>query len=222
MDRAVLPIMTTKKDAEHEASEQAARRRTDEAMERYARGDASAFSQLYRELEPRLRRFVRARAGSWSLADDVIQQTLLAIHRSRSTYVTGAPVLPWAFAIARNLLTDSWRSGAFECAEPCEPEKEPAAYALAPDEALDLRRRAAAVSDEVHALPAHLREALLLTTVDRLSVAEAAAVLGITRTNVKVRVFRARQRLKRRTPVHGRSSSQEPTAWSVTAPGPLA
>jgi RNA polymerase sigma-70 factor (ECF subfamily) len=89
-----------KSDAE---TERLARARANRAMERYADGDDRAFSVLYDELEPRLRRFVLGLTGSEGAANDVIQQTMLEIHASRARFVRGAPVLPWAYAIARRI-----------------------------------------------------------------------------------------------------------------------
>ena len=78
--------------------------RANRAMERYADGDDRAFSVLCDELEPRLRRFLLSLTGSTAATDDVIQRTLLEIHRSRARFPRGAQVLPWACAIARDLI----------------------------------------------------------------------------------------------------------------------
>ncbi len=79
------------------------------AMERYARGDDGAFSELYDALAPRLRRYLlrASRDPVWS--DDLFQQTMLHIHRARGRFIVGAEVLPWAYAIARRLLIDGVR-----------------------------------------------------------------------------------------------------------------
>ena len=77
--------------------------RANRAMERYADGDDRAFSVLCDELEPRLRRFLLS-LRSTAATDDVIHRTLLEIHRSRARFPRGAQVLPWACAIARDLI----------------------------------------------------------------------------------------------------------------------
>jgi len=78
----------------------------DAAMERYARGDEAAFAELYDAIAPRLLGFLRKATRDASAAEDLMQQTLLHMHRARGSFIPGAPVLPWAFAIARRLLTD--------------------------------------------------------------------------------------------------------------------
>jgi RNA polymerase sigma-70 factor (ECF subfamily) len=194
------------------ADEQAARRRADAAMERYAQGDEAAFGDLYDVLAPRLRRFALLRTGSTASADDLIQQTMLQLHLHRGRYVSGSPVFPWAFAIARNLLVDAWRGGAHECGAAPEDLEEPEDLVAAPDELLATRRRGRQVAADIAALPGHLREALTLTAIDGLTVAEAAAVIGVSCENVKVRTHRARKLLakaeedRQRTP--GRSAEE--------------
>src|SRR6185437_3338258 len=84
-----------------------------EAMDRYADGDASAFLILHDEIAPRIEGFVRRRTRDVSRIDDIVQQTFERIHRARGTFVRGSDVLSWAFKIARNLCLDlsaqGWR-----------------------------------------------------------------------------------------------------------------
>src|SRR5215510_2245393 len=81
----------------------------DAAMERYARGDATAFADLYDAIAPRLLGFLRRATRDASVAEDLMQLTLLHMHRARGSFIPGAPVMPWAFAIARRLMTDHAR-----------------------------------------------------------------------------------------------------------------
>ncbi len=81
----------------------------DAAMERYANGDEAAFAELYDAVAPRLLGFLRKALRDDSAAEDLMQQALLQIHRARGSFIPGAPVIPWAFAIARRLIIDSAR-----------------------------------------------------------------------------------------------------------------
>src|SRR5262249_59355662 len=81
----------------------------DAAMERYSRGDEAAFAELYDAIAPRLLGFLRKATRDAFAAEDLMQQTLLHMHRARGSFIPGAPVLPWAFAIARRLMTDHAR-----------------------------------------------------------------------------------------------------------------
>src|SRR4029434_4911849 len=78
-------------------------------MERDARGEDQAFSQLYDALAPRLHRYLLRASRDPSRADDLLQQTMLRIHRARGRFIVGAEFCPWACAIARRLLIDSLR-----------------------------------------------------------------------------------------------------------------
>src|SRR5215813_2272058 len=81
----------------------------DGAMERYAKGDEAAFAELYDAIAPRLLSFLRKTTRDSCAAEDLMQQTLLHMHRRRGSFIPGAAVMPWAFAIARRLMTDSAR-----------------------------------------------------------------------------------------------------------------
>jgi RNA polymerase sigma-70 factor (ECF subfamily) len=83
-----------------------ARARADRAMDRYADGDAAAFPELYDALSPALLGFALRLARRRSVAEDVVQQTFLLMHRSRSSWIPGAQVVPWAFAIALHYFLD--------------------------------------------------------------------------------------------------------------------
>jgi RNA polymerase sigma-70 factor (ECF subfamily) len=73
--------------------------------------------------------------------------------------------------------------------EPVDPH-------LSPDDAAALHEKTVMVNTAVAALPADLREALLLFTVEDMSQADIAATLGCSAKAVEVRVYRARQALK--------------------------
>lgn len=81
----------------------------DEAMSRYARGDATAFDAVYDALAPQLARYLRPRVRDEARLEDIIQQTFLQMHHARGNFVIGAAVMPWAFAIARRLMIDAGR-----------------------------------------------------------------------------------------------------------------
>jgi RNA polymerase sigma-70 factor (ECF subfamily) len=138
-----------------------------------------------------------ARSRPW--AEDVVQQTFLQIHRARDRWVPGADVVSWAYSIAHNSFVDSSRRstrerppGAAASGETDIPSWEPPV-----DDELDTRRRLAELLRQARHLPERLRLAFQLVAIEDLSIAEAAEVLGITTINVRVRVHRAREALKR-------------------------
>ena len=164
----------------------------DQAMERYADGDSTAFSALYDKLAPRLFRFAARQLQNHAAAEDVVQQALMQIHCARDQFRRGAAVFPWAYAIARRLVIDVIRRRDREelRANPVQDAEEPSG-AAAPDEALHRKRSEAALRRDLLRLPPGLREAFELLRVEGLSIAESAQVLGITRGMVKIRAYRA-------------------------------
>ena len=73
---------------------------------------------------------------------------------------------------------------------------EPADPRLSPDAAADLKEKSELVHKAIAALPAELREALLLFTVEGMSHAEVATTVGCSAKAVEVRIYRARQALR--------------------------
>jgi RNA polymerase sigma-70 factor (ECF subfamily) len=162
------------------------------AMDRYAQGDDGAFAALYDALAPRLHQYLVRQCRDQSRADDLLQQTLLHMHRARGRFTPGAEVLPWAFAIARRLLIDSLRRGKYEVlGDGDEGRGEPAGDARGADDLLDSKRLARAVEAELQRMPEPHRVAFELIKKEGLSIKEAAAVLGTTATAVKLRAHRA-------------------------------
>jgi RNA polymerase sigma-70 factor (ECF subfamily) len=76
-------------------------------------GDSVAYRRLLTSLSPFLRAVVRRRSTAFGLAaadvEDVVQETLLAIHLKRGTWDPAQPIGPWVAAIARNKLIDALR-----------------------------------------------------------------------------------------------------------------
>src|SRR3954465_11032599 len=78
-------------------------------MQRYCDGDASAFRELYALVAPRLLGYLVKMTRERALADDLLQQTFLKVHRARGAYVAGADPLPWIYAIAHRTFIDEAR-----------------------------------------------------------------------------------------------------------------
>src|SRR5690348_17431521 len=75
----------------------------------YQEADAHATRELICRLSPDLLRFFLAQETTKTEAEDLLQNTWLRIHKARHTYRTGAPVLPWVFAIAKHVIVDAYR-----------------------------------------------------------------------------------------------------------------
>jgi RNA polymerase sigma-70 factor (ECF subfamily) len=174
----------------------APRAEADVAMQRYAEGDDAAFGVVYDVLAPRLYGYLLRQTHQRPRADDLLQQTMLHIHRARGTFIPGAEVTPWAFAIARRLLVDSLRRGNREVlSDDGEVDPGPDRGPMA-DEVAQARELAVRVERVLAKLPPSQRTAFELIKNEGLSMAEAAQVLGTTVAAVKLRAHRAYEALR--------------------------
>src|SRR5512147_3304870 len=78
-------------------------------MQRYCDGDAGAFRELYAHVAPRLLGYLVKMTRERALADDLLQQTFMKVHRARAAYVRGADPLPWIYSIAHRTFIDETR-----------------------------------------------------------------------------------------------------------------
>ena len=169
-----------------------------EAMDRYADGDASVFPILYDAIAPRIEGLVRRRTRDASRIDDIVQQTFERIHRARGTFIRGSDVLSWAFKIARNLCLDLGAQGWRE--RPADAGTDPIAQAVA--EVVDAERITAAretlgrLVQAFRALPERQQLALELVRVEGFPMATAAENLGVTLPSLKMSVFRGAAALR--------------------------
>lgn len=173
-----------------------------ELMQRYAEGDDKVFEQLYESLSPHLYRFCKRLTKQPSEADDVFQDTFLRLHRARATYLSGANVLHWAFAIARSAYLDRlryWRrrpETLGSANDTAEDELLRADEQYGPEAQAQAHDLLQVVATELDKMSEKNRHAYILLREEGLSVKEAAAVLGTTTTVVKQRAHRAYEQLR--------------------------
>lgn len=157
-------------------------------------GDEAAYRAALTLISARLRAYFRPRmAGLPDDLEDMVQETLLAIHLKRSTHDPALPVSNWLHAVARYRLTDLYRRrgrrGVPETLDGMEIEAPPDSEGV---EAASARRDLGRL---LGTLPDGQRVAIELVKVEGYSTEEAAARMGITVTTLKVRVHRGLQRL---------------------------
>lgn len=157
-------------------------------------GDEQAYRAALEQIAQRLRGYLRHRLQRLpDEVEDLVQETLLALHLQRGTYDPRWPVSAWMLAIARHKLIDLWRRrGRREAWHQALDEVDEAALAVPAATDGDARRDLSALLD---ALPEAQRRAIVLTKVEGLSVAEAAARTGASVSALKVQVHRGLKRL---------------------------
>lgn len=161
------------------------------------RGDEQAYLSFLRELANHLRAFFRRRVAQIPAeAEDLVQETLLAVHNQRHTYDVGQPLTAWIHAIAKHKLVDLHRarSGRDALNDPIED---------AAEEILSVQEREADdaridVEGLLAQLPDRFRLPILYVKLRGMSVREAAELTGMTESAVKVGVHRGLKKLAAR------------------------
>jgi len=165
-----------------------------QAMARYADGDASAFPILYDAIAPRIEGLVRRRTQDASKVDDIVQQTFERIHRARGTFIRGSDVLSWAFKIARNLCLDfgtqGWREHVVDRDDADDPLVTAVAEVADAERVAIARQTIARLVRAFRRLPVNQQLALELVRLEGFSLAAAADNLGVTLPSLNMSLFR--------------------------------
>lgn len=166
----------------------------DEAASRATAGDAQAFAALFRQLQPRLLRFLRSQVGA--MADDVAAETWMSAARSMRTFHgSGSDFRAWLFTIARRRVVDHHRFNGRR-ATTFQPTMELISPTAPPEERVVAGLSGQAAAELVVAtLPRDQAEVVLLRVLGDLEVDEVAAIVGRSPNWVRVTHHRALKRL---------------------------
>jgi RNA polymerase sigma-70 factor (ECF subfamily) len=148
-------------------------------------GEAGPYRRLLDELSGLLRAYYGRRCPPGVDAEDLVQETLIAVHTRRATYDAGQPFTAWAYAIARYKLIDALRRGRAHLRAPAEE-----AEALFVPAGADAAMAARDLDRVMAELPARTRGLIRATKIEGLSTREAAERHGMTESAVKVAIHR--------------------------------
>ena len=156
-------------------------------------GSAASHAALLEALVPLLRAFFGRRVGDGGGdVEDLVQETLIAVHTRRATYDRDRPFTAWLFAIARHKMIDYFRrSRSFIRIEDVDDLMAVEVFDAASDAQIDVDRL-------LDTLPTRQAHVIRRTRIDGLSTAEAARDAGIGESNVKVSVHRGLKALAAR------------------------
>lgn len=157
-------------------------------------GDAGAHAMLLSQMTGYLRGFFARRLGRDTAdLEDLVQETLLAIHLKRETYDTSQAFTSWAYSIARYKLIDRYRRNKIRKTESLDDAGD--LFATEETEESGTKRD---LDKLLSSLPAKQRALLEDVKLSGLSNAEAAAKSGMTESAVKVSIHRSLKALMRR------------------------
>jgi len=151
-------------------------------------GDGAAYHAFLADLTAHLRAFFRKRLDRIpDEVEDLVQETLIAVHNQRHTYDPGQPLTAWMHAIAKYKLVDFLRRRARTDAliDPLDDELE--VFAASDADAAEARRDLAKLLAD---LPDRQRMPIVHVKIEGLSVAETAQLTGMSESAVKVGVHR--------------------------------
>ena len=143
---------------------------------------------------PALRRYARALSRDFSLADDLVQESLARAVASRRLWVSERGIRPWLFTILHNVFVDGIRrqAGSLE-AENSDRNRE----SIAAEQDADLLCTLSDFEQALYRLSAEQREVLLLVGLEQMSYRQVAKVTGVPLGTVMSRLSRARENLAR-------------------------
>ncbi len=159
-------------------------------------GDAAAYHAFLRDLGAHLRAFLRKRLVRLpDEVEDLVQETLIAVHNQRHTYEPAEPLTAWLHAIARYKLVDLLRRRGRREAQNDPLDDDTEILVASDTEAADARRDIARLLDT---LPDRHRLPIVHVKLEGLSVAETAKLTGMTESAVKIGVHRGLKALAAR------------------------
>ena len=175
-------------------------------------GDQSHFTELEQRYRQPLLCFLRRQIGSESIAEDVLQATLMQLHVKCGQFEEGRKVRPWLYRIAMNQAIDSKRRNrrheivslnqstssmdgqSYELVEMIQGEN------LLPEEALQVNEQRKSVRQAVNSLPQSLQTIVSLVFFQGLKYREAAETLSIPVGTLKSRMHSALLQLRSEWP----------------------
>jgi RNA polymerase sigma-70 factor, ECF subfamily len=175
-------------------------------VERLRAGDESAFVELVRQFQPRLLRLAEATVGSRAVAEEVCQETWLAVVKGVERFEGRSSLKTWLFRIllnrARTSASREQRAGRpdVEAVERFDANgawaEPPAPWSDRVDDRLVAEHLAQQVRELLLTLPDQQRQVVVLRDVEGLGPADVASLLGVTAGNQRVLLHRGRTKLR--------------------------
>lgn len=162
-------------------------------------GHQLSYSELMARHREAVYRVARHHTGDEGEALDVTQEVFISAFASLRRFDPDRPFRAWLLRIAINKCRDWARRRAvrrlFRMAKPLDEAVHVADEGQDPESAAISARELTRISAAVAALPANLKDPLILCRIEGMSMADAAQVLGISEKAVETRIYRARQKL---------------------------
>ena len=154
------------------------------------------FEDVAQELSNPLRRYLERLVGNRATADDLLQETLLKIARALPEFEGRSTVKTWAFTIATRVATDHLRRPQNR-AQMVDIDETTRVEDTETDQKLVIDEMSSCVREVIDSLPEDYRTALVLHDLEGQTAAQVAEIAGCSIATAKIRIHRARRRLKK-------------------------
>lgn len=160
--------------------------------------NSPSFDEIAERLSGPLRRYLQRLVGDPYTADDLLQQTLLRIGQGLASFEGRSSVKTWAFSIATRAAIDHLRKtgGKLRVVEASDLEELPGEDEEV-GERLVIDEMNSCIREEIDSLPSDYRAAIVLHDLEGLTARETAEIMRCSLATAKIRIHRARQRLKK-------------------------
>ncbi|MHC4656450.1 MAG: RNA polymerase sigma factor [Planctomycetota bacterium] len=166
------------------------------------------FSEVYREFHEKIGRYVERMVGKDG-ADDLTQEVFMKVNKGLEWFKGESSLSTWIYRIATNAARDKLKSQSFRessskvrLTEPDDETQEEDGSICAEEKSLSVEREAIrkemneCIREYVDKLPENYRTVIILSELKELKNQDIADILGISLDAVKIRLHRARVKLK--------------------------
>ena len=175
-----------------------------EWIRRAKKGDINSYQKIYNLFARKVLNFIHRMVNSVEEAEDLTQETFIAVYQKLGSLKDNDRFEPWLFRIARNFVYQSYRSRQPAVVstdivdEDGQPMTQLADDRKNPDEEFQSRELDEVVAKVIADLPEKYREVFVLSAVRRFSYQQIAEIIGRSLPSVKTDIHRARLEVRRR------------------------
>jgi RNA polymerase sigma-70 factor (ECF subfamily) len=160
-------------------------------MRKSQQGHEESYKKLLTEASRHLEAYFTKRLFDSSMILDLVQETLISIHKSKHTFTQDAKFSPWFFAIAHNRFVDYIRKNKKMTVQLTDPHEDV-------EEWINDQQTVFDMEESLNHLSERERDILLLVKVEGLTIKETSLKLGLSEANIKVIIHRSIKKIKER------------------------
>jgi RNA polymerase sigma-70 factor, ECF subfamily len=168
------------------------------------KGDVESYQKIYEVFARRILNFIHRMVRSPEEAEDLAQETFVAVYQKLGTLKDSSKFESWLFRIARNFVYQRYRTGSYATVSIDAPDENgQVAIELTdtrkdPDEAFQKNELEEVVANAIADLPGKYREVFILSALQQLSYQQIAEVVERSLSSVKTDIHRARLEIRKR------------------------